>query len=68
MRFCAGNWRPCCGDCRSERLVERDERGEHSLRCTDCGAVWDGSQLTPAEVRDRPAPRKPPAGTLAFAP
>lgn len=57
MRLSSTPWRPCCGNCRSERLVERDEAGAHYLACEDCGAIWDGSQLTPAEQRDRP--RKP---------
>lgn len=56
-------WRPCCGECRSERLVERDEHGRHFLRCEDCGAIWDGSQLTPDEAQDRP---RKPARSAAF--
>ena len=51
-------WRPCCGACRSERLVEKDEHGEHFLRCEDCGARWDGSQLTPGEARERKPVRR----------
>jgi len=59
-------YRPCCGNCRSERLIERDEHGEHFLRCLDCGARWDGSELTPDEARDR-KPRRA-ADLVAFAP
>jgi len=60
MLHSTSKWRPCCGSCRSERLVEVDTHGEHFLRCEDCGARWDGAELTPGEARDRHPPRKAP--------
>jgi len=61
METAAKSWRPCCGKCRGDRLVDfgyDDPRPnvETGSRCVDCGAVWDGSELTAAEVADRPAP------------
>jgi hypothetical protein len=50
-------WRPCCGACRSERLLRiLDPRPAASDRahCEDCGAGWDGSSLSQAEAADRP--------------
>lgn len=52
-------FRPCCGSCRGERLVEVDDprpAGEHLLRCLDCGARWDGAELSAAEAAQRPTP------------
>jgi len=51
-------WRPCCGKCRGERLLEIEDplpNGTHVWRCQDCGADWDGAQLTSAEIAQRPA-------------
>lgn len=63
-------WRPCCGNCRSERLVDV-ERARHpgdaiavGWRCQDCSADWDGSELTVEEAADRP-PRAPGAASAA---
>lgn len=59
-------WRPCCGKCRGERLREVNDprpHGEHAYRCEDCGATWDGSELTAAEAADRPpSARNEPGG------
>lgn len=60
-------FRPCCGSCRSERLFEVDAHGEHYLRCEDCGARWDGSELGPDEQRERKPPARR-AAAVTFAP
>jgi hypothetical protein len=60
-------WRPCCGACRSERLLviraPRTAPREHA-ECEDCGSGWDGSALSPAEAADRPPP--PPGRAEQF--
>ena len=59
-------WRPCCGICRSEHVVEIYDpspmRAPRHVQCEACGAPWDGSQLSAAEARLRPAPPSCPAG------
>lgn len=58
MQSAVKPWRPCCGKCRGERLRELDDErpnADHVVRCDDCGATWDGSTLTAAEIADRPA-------------
>lgn len=42
------SWRPCCGSCKGERLIEFGfERPgpERGWRCADCSIVWDGTEL-----------------------
>lgn len=67
-------WRPCCGNCRGENLAAhappKPFAGEGVTRywvCGDCGAHWDGAELTAAEIADRPT-RPPPPPPDAAAP
>ena len=63
-------FRPCCGNCRGEDLEVIEEQGafrrpvdtmrSHTWRCRDCGAHWDGAQLTAEEIADRPTRPPPP--------
>lgn len=41
-------WRPCCGRCKGENLVEfgfDPPEPERGWRCVDCGEKWDGSEI-----------------------
>jgi hypothetical protein len=68
MQSTANRWRPCCGQCRGERLREHGQddplpNAEHGWSCLDCGASWDGSELSAAEAAQRPPLEAPPART-----
>lgn len=62
------SWRPCCGACRSERLLllraVRPAASTEHAQCEDCGEGWDGSALSQAEAADRPPP--PPGRAQQF--
>lgn len=66
----AARWRPCCGACRSERLLLlRDLRPaaeSERAECEDCGEGWDGSALSSAEAAERP-PAAPSRARQFFA-